>query len=45
MIGDWNELQEPNQNQKLKENICIIELCPIRWITTLLPNDPNIHIS
>ena len=45
MIRDWNEHQKPNQNQKLKETICIIEICPIQWITTLLPNDPIIHVS
>ena len=45
MIRDWNVLQKPNQNQKLKETICIIEICPNQWITTLLPNDPNIHVS
>ena len=45
MILDWNVLQKPNQNPKLKETICIIELCPNQWSTTLLPNDPNIHVS
>ena len=45
MIRDWNVLQKPNYNPKLKETICIIEICPNQWSTTLLPNDPIIHVS
>ena len=45
MIRDWNELQKTNQNQKLKETICIIEIFPNQWITTQIPNDPYIHVS
>ena len=33
--------QEPNQNRKLKESICIIKICPIKWITLRIPMDTN----
>ena len=36
---------ETESKPEIRENICIIELFLIQWITTLLPNDPNIHVS
>ena len=39
----WSPETESEPN--LNENICIIEISPFQWITTLLPNDPNIHVS
>ena len=41
MIRDGNELYNPNQNPKLKENICIIKICPIKWFNALNPIDTN----
>ena len=41
MIRNGNELKNPNQNPKLKESICIIKICPIKWITPLTPMDTN----
>ena len=41
MIQYGNEVQDPNQNPKLMESICIIMICPIKWITLLIPMDTN----
>ena len=41
MIQYGNELQKPNQNPKLMESICIIMICPIKWITLQIPMDTN----
>ena len=41
MIRNGNELQNPNQNRKLKESICIIKICPIKWIRPQTPMDTN----
>ena len=32
---------DPNQNPKLKENICIIKICSNKWIKPLAPIGPN----
>ena len=32
---------EPNQNPKLKESICIIKICAIKWIKPLARMDTN----
>ena len=32
---------DPNQNPKLKENICIIKICSNKWIKPLTPIGPN----
>ena len=29
------------KTRKLKESICIINICPIKWITPLTPMDTN----
>ena len=39
MISNGNELLNPNQNPKLKENICIIEIWPINGIIPLIRID------
>ena len=31
----------PNQNPKLKKNICFIKLCPIKILKTLFPLEAN----
>ena len=41
MIQNWNEQKNPNQNRKLKKNICIIKIYTIKWITPLTPMDSN----
>ena len=41
MIRDWNELQKPNQNQKLKENIYIIEICQFIELQHYFPMIPT----
>ena len=41
MIQNWNELENPNQNRKLKKNIFIIKIYPIKWITPLTRKDTN----
>ena len=41
MIRDGNEVQNPNQNRKLKKTICIIKLYPIKWNTPLTRMDTN----
>ena len=37
VIRSRNELQNPNQNTKLKIDICIITICQINLITLLTP--------
>ena len=32
---------EPESKPKLKENICIIKLCPIKWLIPQSPIDTN----
>ena len=41
MIRNGNEFKNRNQNPKLKESICIIKICPIKWITLRIPLDTN----
>ena len=36
-----NELKNSNQNRKMKKNICIIKIYPIKWITPLTRKDTN----
>ena len=31
----------PNQNPKLKKNICFIKICPIKILKTLFPLEAN----
>ena len=42
LIPNGNELLNPNQNPKLKENICIIEIWPIKWNKPLIRIDSHI---
>ena len=37
MIRNGNVLYNPNQNPKLKKNICFIKICPIKILKTLFP--------
>ena len=37
LIRNGNGLQNPNQNPRMKKNICIIKLCPIKKLKTLFP--------
>ena len=41
IIPNGNELLNPNQNPKLKENICIIEIWPINGIIPLIRIDSH----
>ena len=41
LIRNGYELSNPNQNPKLKESICIIKICPIKWITPQTPMDTD----
>ena len=42
MIRNGNEVQNPNQNRKLKKNICIIKISSLNWIYL---NDADVFLQ